>query len=234
MSVSYASGPFVFEPAGRPAIVAGVESRTYSLSYNGQELVSRRVPVASASLALLRETFADEIAAFFLRARTEHAPMRHYLVSFETGERVGFIDSDSMCAMTPGLIDDRSEFWLQSADRLYSRPVSLSEFGEIARAEGAPSHSWIAGLLPDEVLTADADAWRAPTAWEIRHVIGEGSATRISGAAAAGLLGVTPQNFRKYTAADDAATRQKMSYAMWHLLLARVGVQLCREAGARG
>ena len=39
------------------------------------------------------------------------------------------------------------------------------------------------------------------------------------------MVGVTPQNFRKYTARDGASTRQGMSFAMWHLLLHKLGVQ---------
>ena len=83
----------------------------------------------------------------------------------------------------------------------------------------------IAELLPAEVLTEDPSAWCAPTAAEIRIVIGKDSKTGLSGAAAANLVGILPQNFRKYTSSDDAASRQKMSFAMWHLLLHRTGVK---------
>lgn len=74
-------------------------------------------------------------------------------------------------------------------------------------------------------MAQDAGEWRAPTSWELRHVVGEGSFTGVTGAQAAALVGVTPQNFRKYTARDGASTRQGMSYAMWHLLLHKLGVQ---------
>lgn len=87
-------------------------------------------------------------------------------------------------------------------------------------------NAYIAALLPEETLTEDLAAWRAPTSAEIRIVIGRGSETGLSGADAAHLVGVLPQNFRKYTASDDAASRQKMSYAMWHLLLHRTGVKV--------
>lgn len=103
-------------------------------------------------------------------------------------------------------------------------PVWRPSWSATARAY-ASTAQWIASLLPDDVLTPAADAWRAPTSWEIRHVVGENSFTGISGARAAALVGVTPQNFRKYTTADGAATRQTMSYAMWHLLMHRLGVQ---------
>ena len=84
----------------------------------------------------------------------------------------------------------------------------------------------IAAMLPEETLTEDPSAWWMPTGAEIRIVIVRNSETGLTVAEAAGLIGVLPQNFRKYTAADDASSRQKMSFAMWHLLLYRTGVQM--------
>ena len=75
------------------------------------------------------------------------------------------------------------------------------------------------------MLARELADWRAPTSWELRHVVGEGSFTGWTGAQAAAMVGVTPQNFRKYTARDGASTRQGMSFAMWHLLLHKLGVQ---------
>lgn len=79
-------------------------------------------------------------------------------------------------------------------------------------------------------MTDDPEQWRAPTAAEIRIVVGKGSETGLTGAQAARIVGVLPQNVRKYTATDDASLRQKMSFAMWHLLLHRVGVTLATIA----
>ena len=109
-------------------------------------------------------------------------------------------------------------------------PVLLSEWTALAAQYTAPRLSWIAGLLPDDVLTTSSEQWRAPTDLEIRCVVGEHSFTGITGAAAADLCGVTPQNFRKYTAADGSASRQNISFAMWHLLLHRLAIQNLRGA----
>lgn len=79
--------------------------------------------------------------------------------------------------------------------------------------------------LPYEVLSRSPSVWRAPTNHEIRQLIGKDSFSGITIAEAAQLVGVTPQNFRKYLARDGASTRQKMSYAMWHLLLHRLNIQ---------
>ena len=56
-------------------------------------------------------------------------------------------------------------------------------------------------------------------------VVGVGSFIGISGAKAADLVGVNASSFRKYTAQEGAKSRQSMSYAMWHLLLHKLGVQ---------
>ena len=104
-------------------------------------------------------------------------------------------------------------------------PVTLEQWARIRERHSAPPLTWIAGLLPADVLARESADWRAPTSWELRHLVGEGSFTGWSGAQAAAMVGVTPQNFRKYTARDGASTRQGMSFAMWHLLLHKLGVQ---------
>ena len=217
------SGPFTFEPGGALR-VSGEASRRWEVRY-GIEFFAERILPDPLTRDEVVNLFSGDTAAFVERARNEHWPERVSLVDQGSGSEVAHFLSYSSCGMTPGLADDRSRYWLLSANGLYSRAVTLTEFAKIAAEESAPANSWIAGMLDDDVLTADPGQWRAPTSWEIRHVVGEGSFTRISGAAAATLVGVTPQNFRKYTARDDASTRQKMSFAMWHLLLQKLGVQ---------
>lgn len=219
---AFGHGPFSFTP-GHALRLAGVPSRTWSYSY-GDALIAERTLPESASQSEIIDAFADDRGAFIRRARDEHAPELVSLIDFETGETVAHFLSYDGCGMTPGLIDDRARYWLRSASRLRSRAVTLSEFAEIASEHAAPELGWIAGLLQDDVLSTDPDDWRAPTSWEIRHVVGEGSFTGISGAKAAALVGITPQNFRKYTARDGASTRQVISYAAWHLLLHKLGV----------
>ena len=219
----FQSGPFEYR-AGQRATLAGQPSIEWSLRYGGKMLSERFVP-AAAPRGEVQCAFSDDIAEFKARARKENAPDRFDLIDCETGDVVAAFFAHSVPDMTPGLIDDRSRYWVRSETRLRSRPVTLSDFGALTAAHQAPPLSWVSGLLPEEVLTSDAAEWRAPTAWEIRHVVGEGSFTGVTGAQAAALVGVLPQNFRKYTAADGAASRQRMSFAMWHLLLHRLGVQ---------
>lgn len=218
---NFSHGPFTFSP-GRAVRVAGVVSRRWTMSYGVETVAEATIPEAATHNDVI-EAFGDERGMFVRRVRDKHWPARISLIDFETDAEVGYFLSESMCGMTAGMIDDRSRYWLRSG--LYSRDVTLSEFAQIAAAEAAPAASWIAGLLPDDVLTEAPDDWRAPTWFELRHVIGEGSFTGITGAAAAALVGVSAQNFRKYTARDGASTRQSISFAMWHLLLHKLGVK---------
>lgn len=215
-------GPFTFSP-GRALRVTGVASQRWAMSYGSEDIAERSAPTGATQGEVI-EAFAEDRAAFVQRARIAHWPARVSLIDVESGNEVAHFLASGSCGMTPGIIDDRSRHWLRSADKLYSRDVTLTEFAQIAADHSAPENAWIAGLLPDAVLTDDPDDWRAPTSWEIRHVVGEGGFTHISGAKAARLVGVTPQNFRKYTARDEASTRQPISYAIWHLLLHRLGV----------
>lgn len=210
--------------AGQRTKLAGQSNVEWSLRYAGKTLSERFVP-AVAPRGEVQEAFSDDVTEFKARARTDYAPARFELIDYTTGDAVAAFFAHSVPDMTPGLIDGRSRYWVRSANRLYSRPVTLSEFGALTAAHQAPPLAWVTRLLPSEVLTLDTADWRAPTAWEIRHVVGEGSFTGVTGAKAAALVGVLPQNFRKYTAADCAASRQNMSFSMWHLLLHRLGVQ---------
>lgn len=176
-----------------------------------------------------RHEVAESLGDCFARLRNELRCKTdlHTINLMQNGERIGgFVCEDSIVdGMTPGLIDDRAEFWLQSANRLHSMPVTIDEYAMRRQMHSAAPLCWVKNLLPMDVITDDPDQWRAPTSWEIRHIVGEGSFTGISGAKAAALVGMTPQNFRKYTAADGASTRQNISFAAWHLLLKKLGVK---------
>lgn len=220
----FTSGPFLFAPRGAKNI-NGQLSTQWNLEYGQQDLAMHHVP-AAATQDQVREAFADDIASFVSTARERGTSERVLLIDQETDAAVASFRTLGIPDMTPGLIDDRSRYWIRSADRLRSRPVTLTDFAALAATHTAPKNAWMAETLPDAVLSQSADDWRAPTSWELRHLVGEGSFTRISGAKAAALVGVSPQNFRKYTASDDAKNRQSISFAMWHLLLYKLGVQL--------
>lgn len=219
-------GPFTYH-GGETLKINGLPSRRWRMEYQGEVLAEkvRETFEPGISQSELLGFFEAERSAFIRNARVRHGPIQIDLVDFENETVLACFMSDGMCGMTPGLINDSSQYWLRGQGGKYSRAVTISEFGQIVAEHQAPAHSWIAGLLPDEVLSRDAGRWRPPSSWELRHVVGEGSFTGVSGAKAAELVGVTPQNFRKYTARDGASTRQSMGFAMWHLLLHKLGVQ---------
>lgn len=207
-------GPFTLER----------RSNQWHLFYASQELAMHTLS-AQADTATVLEAFEQDRADFIKRTQAAHDLQRVDLIDFEADDPVAHFYTQDMCGMTAGLIDDRSRYWIRSADRRYSLEVTLEQYAQIVKKHEVMRSAWITELLPADILTSDPQEWRAPTSWEIRHVVGEGSFTGISGAKAAELVGVTAQNFRKYTAADGAATRQKMSFAMWHLLLQKLEIK---------
>lgn len=218
-------GPFSFDAGGLKTINEQ-SLRAWTLTYGAEQLAMHHIDAAaprSKVIDAFRSNMTDQVGCFKRTGAPDPVLLRSAagdtLASFLTAG--GAVDG-----MTPGIPDDSSAFWLVTAAHpVRSMRVTLSEFAELARRHAVAQNEWMQAALPDAVLTLDPAAWRSPTAWEIRHVVGEGSLTGISGAKAAELVGVSPQNFRKYTARDGAATRQSMSFAMWHLLLQRLGVR---------
>ena len=227
-------GPFEFFH-GPLRSINGQQSREWTMKYGGDIIAEHTIFNMNVLMRDVSETFAQDLTNFVDQARRDHGPHRVDLVDQTTGEAVADFESFDMCGMTPGLINDSAKMWLCSADRRYSRIVnSQREYASIVARYEAPEYGWVTGLLPDAVLSPEPSLWDSPSSWHIRHVVGVGSFTGVSGADAAALVGVTAQNFRKYTAADGASTRQKMSFAMWHTLLHRLGVQRMPEGlGAR-
>jgi len=245
-------GPFTFSP-GRAMRVAGEASQRWAMTYGHDEIAEHVIP-STTSRDNIIETFNSDRSTFINRAarqnRARREPSGAYAValvrSTDTtgcrGETIACVDAYApIPGMSAGLIDDRFETWaiseigvvpmtrrefdlLASASAVTAEAISTAEAMR-AEANARLPHEWITRLLPNAVLTDDHAEWRAPSSWEIRHVVGEGSFTHVTGAKAAELVGVTPQNFRKYTARDGARTRQAISFAMWHLLLHKLGVQ---------
>jgi len=215
-------GPFDYSPA-QSRRLNGVMQTEWSLSYGAQLVGAVWV---SGERAQVVEALAGPRADFARRMLLEHDPDQLMLRRWSDGAPLDVIKLRFWPEGLSGCIpNDTSEYWAEVVGTTHRMPVTLQEWGAMQRTHGAPALAWIAGLLPDEVLAHDPAGWRAPTSWEIRHVVGEGSFTGVTGAQAAALVGVTPQNFRKYTARDGASTRQAMSFAMWHLLLHKLGVQ---------
>lgn len=247
-------GPFTYH-GGQAMQVNGVASRRWVMAYGSKMLADKVRVGGDASGITQSEllAFFEPERAAFIRAHQPAAtrklrPLGHgvrvrLVVSTEVtgveGRTLGeFLALAPINGLQRGLIDDRFATWAVS--ELGCAPMERGEFERLKDAHAAIAdalisvapvekesmpYAWVAGLLPDDVLSQDPAQWRAPIGWELRHLVGEGSFTGVTGAAAAALVGITPQNFRKYTARDGASTRQSMSYAMWHLLLHKLGVQ---------
>lgn len=222
--MNFRSGPFEFNRAPKGATVGDTPMYRWAIYYGPQLLCEKMLP-SEATQDAVREAFAAEIGSFTAAAIAEHHPDIYHLVTPE-GDIIARVALEDLPGMTACIPDDRFPYWIVTAEKpARGEPVTLEKFAAVAAEHRPAPRGWIADLLPESVLTDDPESWTAPSNWHIRHVVGEGSFTGISGAKAAALIGVTPQNFRKYTAADDARTRQKISFAMWHLLLHKLGVQ---------
>lgn len=218
----FQSGPFVFSPSGR----AGSLGTKWEMSYAGKCLGMHTIDVDATQSAII-ETFGDERSAF-IRAAAAASPATTMQLIEQATEKV--LATIRMASLPDDIVacipDDRAPTWLMTIDKpRRGMRSTIQEFAQFAVQHQAPENHWVTGLLPGAVLVSDPDSWRAPTSWEIRHVVGEGSFTGVSGARAAALAGVSAQNFRKYTASDSAKFRQPISFSIWHLLLHKLGVQ---------
>ena len=94
----------------------------------------------------------------------------------------------------------------------------------------AGKNAWIADLLPAATLSEDPAVWVPPTATQLGILAGKHSATGASNADAAKILGMTPQNFRRFTSVKPGVSNQTISYSAWHYLLSRLGVRVATIA----
>jgi hypothetical protein len=219
-------GPFQMV-SGEKCIFNGNQTEVWHLYFDNADLACERISGTCTRKAVV-DALSEHIHSFTRSIRTANTypPVKlirycddSVLATLRT--KTGFVPG-----MSSGMMNDGSEHWVVHGTKAtLNRPVSLLQWTHLATQHCAAENDWITGILPSCVVTADEEAWRPPTEHELRCVVGEHSFTGKTGAACANLVGVTPQNFRKYTAAEGASTRQKMSFAMWHLLLHRLGIQ---------
>ncbi len=213
---SFMTGPFEIRPvAGGYRICYGAKIKSGVLRSEG---VTRQAVLSDLD---------DELRSMRCKLQNQTEICTVDLIDFETQAVLHSFDIEgrACCAMQSVIPDDSSKLWaVVRESRFAQRISSLQGWFALMRQHRALENGWIANLLPEAVLSTDLEQWRAPTSWELRHVVGEGSLTGISVAKAAGMVGITPANFRKYTASDTAKNRQPISYAAWHLLLQRLHI----------
>lgn len=233
LNEEFSAGPFVIVP-GRTFSHNGHPLQTLRLEYLGERLGEVDMPVD-----VTRATVIFELRSLMHPKRVElqdRTPL--HLIQYVTPAPGSITDtaptpigsfwstSRVLPGMSPVWAGDSAPAWVISEKPTHAMPADPDDYAKLRAQHEAAPLAWVAALLDDDVLTLDPKEWRVPTEFELRLVIGEHSFTGVSGAKAADLVGVTPQNFRKYTARNGAVTRQNMSFAMWHLLLHRLGV--CR------
>ncbi|AYN21573.1 hypothetical protein [Alcaligenes aquatilis] len=238
-------GPFSFETSEK-LFIHGHQSVRWHMNYGGDQLAEKVLPTGEPKTAIVeafssyRSSFIGQHQPQIARVNKRDASIARLVTSTETTGGIGrVIDSFTVRAPIPGLssglIDDRYPTWI-IVDGQINAPMSEAEFDRLKAAHAEiPDDTeikerqlrlgWIVGLLPGEIFSIEPESWRAPTSWELRHLVGEGSFSGKSGAEIAQLVGMSATNFRKYTASDDAKNRQAISFAAWHLLLHRLDVQ---------
>ncbi|WP_199135243.1 hypothetical protein [Delftia sp. ASV31] len=231
----YRHGPFDFK-SSFPSVSNGSPGRSWTMFYGDQQVSQRHIAGLEITRGTLMDAFSDALTAFVKKAKHTHSPTRVDLMDVKAGSSIADFacyDTTQLGLEPLELVVPDTKWQLRCTRTGRVRNVhDIREYMEIV-ANHVPSeqearNGWIAGMLPRSVLTHDQWEWRAPTSWEIRHVASQGALVdyiNMSGPKAAELVGVTAQNFRKYTAHEGAESHQKISFAMWHLLLHRLGVQ---------
>lgn len=79
-------------------------------------------------------------------------------------------------------------------------------------------------LLPEEVLTLDADRWRPPAPEEVR-LVKELAGKEWTNERLCKLIGVTEAAFVRYMSIYRIKNRAVIRFAAWHLLLHRLGLK---------
>lgn len=206
-------GPFEIHPAG---------NETYNIYY-GAKVLRRGIYAPGGTRQAVIEDLGEQLADL-RRDMEDRTELHEIQLVTPAGDVLDTFCSEAgaLPGMQGIIPNDDHPYWAKCGIR--AMPVTLHKWARLTEDHRAIENGWIANLLPDSVLTNDPAEWRAPTSFEIRHVVGEGSFTGLSGAKAASLVGISPANFRKYTASDSAKNRQTISFAAWHLLLLRLRV----------
>ena len=220
MRKNFRYGPFSFEQEGAQIRVGETPYTHWVLMYGNEEIRRAHVP-GEFSQAKIVEAMASGIDEIKEKAARRAAEINVWidLERCSDGEVIAsfraYNATDLGMKFSAG-IPFEQEIVARMRGTTHIAHCDVGKFVSAAgRAKVLP---WQLALLPDDVLSEDAEEWRPPTAFEIRHIVGEGSFTGISGAKAAQLVGISPANFRKYTADSGYKYRQNISFSAWHLL----------------
>lgn len=213
---------------------------TYDLLYGSTVIASQNFPSAKIKRWEIAQAFERPITAFINGKRAVGSmgnPFKVELVDLRHNNVV--LDSFDSYLPIPdmtGAIHDNSEHDLWATSPLGDKPITQEGFEWLkkeqatisaqvkAMRQGMPK-AWICAMLPHNSLTLNHELWVPPSPWHIRHVVGEGSFTGVTGIRAAAISGISAQHFRKFMAQPTSINCQAIPFAAWHLLLQRLGVQ---------
>ncbi|WP_322052323.1 hypothetical protein [Paraburkholderia bannensis] len=196
----------------------------WSVSYAGMILEQRSVS-ADFEREDIVDIFKGTIERFITHARGQFQPVTITLERWNTRNqpiaRVPVLHVPA--GMNIAVPNRHSEYWVRLAGTHRCAPMSPENFLSFVREATPAPHAWITQFLRADLLTCDAQAWRAPTAWEVLHVIGKGSWTATSTAQAANMLGLAVRTVSNYVTSGDRF--QTIQFSAWHTLLHLLGVK---------
>ncbi|WP_321888016.1 hypothetical protein [Paraburkholderia bannensis] len=203
----------------------------WSVSYAGT-ILERRALCSDFEREELIDTFKRTIDRFITHARGQFQPVTITLERWNT--RNNPIARAPVLHVPAGLsiaVPNRhSEYWVRLAGTRRCAPMPPENFLAFVREATPAPHAWITQFLRADVLTCDAQAWRAPSAWEVLHVIGKGSWTATSTAQAASMLGLAARTVSNYVTSGERF--QTIQFSAWHTLLHLLGIKYMNSSPA--
>lgn len=201
----------------------------FDIKYGINTIGAMSLPTGLTRKEIVQSVLFKDVINSFIRKYKIQQTHTHSLVFVNTGDVIASFSSIyfSLDAVATTLSYADSPYILRSGSGMHDIVITLNEYAAIFAKyslQMQPEHAWIRKLLPTNVLTTTASEWCPPSEWVIRHIVGEDSFTGVTNTVASEMVGISPQNFRKYTASDTAKNKQKMSYATWHLLLAKLRI----------
>jgi hypothetical protein len=169
----------------------------------------------------------DRIKQTFIAQLKVAVPLHFFQIISRKGQGMAGFWTDRQDLSIEGYLQgyEGLSYRLSQNGKVLATRITFDAFVDMAIAHRCPPYYYVRQLLSSEILTENADKWRHPTNFELRHIVGSSSLTGVTNEFAANLIGISANNFRKYIASEKAANKAKMSFASWHLLLVRLKIR---------
>jgi len=211
------AGPYLLKP------IETEEGLQWQFSYDG-EIIAQK-PVKSRSRRTIPKAFTVE-ADLYRESLKERFDAPLATLENLNGEKMlgvrllpkakWFLDGAKQT------VQEQSDFIISFRGVKYL--ITLETLLELYKQYLAPQRYWISQVLPASSLTTEIERWEPPCSWAVRHLMGEESFAGKKITEIADLVGVSPRNFRAYSASEGTRNRYKIPFATWHLLLQRLEI----------